>query len=71
MTFRPTHRLGRPMILTALTGLVSACAIDVSGDDMSDVEAVRANAALAMEQCGEGNVASVSTDGYKCGGRTE
>ena len=60
----------RPIMLAALASLatlVSACAIDVSGDDMSDVEAVRANAALAIQQCGEGNVASVRTDGYECG----
>ena len=62
-----THRLRRPLFLTALAGLVSACAIDVSRET-DDVDAVRQNADLAVAQCGQGNVASVDADGFVCKG---
>ena len=61
-----THRLGRPLMLTALAGLASACAIDMGSDGMSDAQAVRENARLAAEQCGQGRIASVDADGFAC-----
>lgn len=60
------HRIGRPLILTALAALTSACVIDANGSDFDDVDAVRANAALAIEQCGQGNVGAVDTEGFTC-----
>ena len=62
-----TFRLGRPMILTALAGLASACAIDVSDDShRDDADVVRMNAEEAVRQCGEGRVKSVGLDGFAC-----
>ena len=66
-----THRLGRPLILTALAGLLSACVIDAASGEPDDAAAVRANAALAVEQCGQGRVASVDTEGFACKGPGE
>ena len=63
-------RLARPLILAALAGL-AACAIDIGEDGVSDVEAVRTNAGLALQQCGEGRVASVDKDGFACKGAGE
>ena len=59
-------RIGRPLFITALASLVSACIIDADGGDVDNVQAVRANADLALAQCGQGNVASVDTDGFTC-----
>ena len=62
-----THRIGRPLILTALAALTSACVIDAASDnDLDDAATVRANAALAAQECGQGRVKSVGLEGFAC-----
>ena len=61
-----TPRLAPAVTLTVLAGLTSACAIDVSGDDMSHAERISINADRAVQACGPDNVGSVDTKGYTC-----
>lgn len=54
----------RALILCAALGL-SACVIDADRD-LDGAEVVAANARLAADQCGEGQVKSVDEDGFAC-----
>jgi hypothetical protein len=60
-------RFALPAVLLSAAAL-SGCVIDAGGDGWDDETSLSERTRLAVEACGQGNVAKVTSSGFTCKG---
>ena len=62
----PMKSLALPLTAVAAALILSGCVIDAGSDDWNESTTLAERTRLAIEACGQGNVAEVNSNGFEC-----